>query len=265
MSKNKNINSSVIIANYNNAKYLTDCFNSILKQTYSNIEIIFIDDSSTDNSLEVFEKYKDRIKRVEKKVPKTGVPSFDQTLSYFECLKNSSGDIIHFCDSDDFFEEKKIEIITEEFNKNKNYSLIFDLPILKYENKLNFLKKREKVFKNFWPYFPPTSCISIKKKKLVDFFDMLLKQDYPDIWLDFRLGILSKYKFGEYNVLEKNLTFYRQIDSSISSKFSYLSKNWWLRRKQAHDYVEYFFNENNLKYKKNLDCYLTKILYQILK
>ena len=251
MSKNKNINSSVIIANYNNAKYLTDCFNSILKQTYSNIEIIFIDDSSTDNSLEVFEKYKDRIKRVEKKVPKTGVPSFDQTLSYFECLKNSSGDIIHFCDSDDFFEE--------------NYSLIFDLPILKYENKLNFLKKREKVFKNFWPYFPPTSCISIKKKKLVDFFDMLLKQDYPDIWLDFRLGILSKYKFGEYNVLEKNLTFYRQIDSSISSKFSYLSKNWWLRRKQAHDYVEYFFNENNLKYKKNLDCYLTKILYQILK
>ena len=65
-----------------------------------------------------------------------------------------------------FLNKKKIEIITEEFNKNKNYSLIFDLPILKYENKLNFLKKREKVFKNFWPYFPPTSCISIKKKKI---------------------------------------------------------------------------------------------------
>ena len=100
---------------------------------------------------------------------------------------------------------------------------------------------------------------------LIDFFDMLMKQDYPDVWLDFRLGILSKYKFGEYNVLDKNLTFYRQIDSSASSKFSYLSKNWWLRRKQAHDYVEYFFNKNNLKYKKNLDCYLTKIFYEILK
>ena len=48
---------------------------------------------------------------------------------------------------------------------------------------------------------------------------MLMKQDYPDVWLDFRVRILSKYKFGEYNVLEKNLTFYRQMNSSASSKF----------------------------------------------
>ncbi|WP_440932444.1 glycosyltransferase [Candidatus Pelagibacter sp.] len=265
MLKNNNINSSVIIANYNNSKYLTDCFNSILNQTYKNIEIIFIDDGSTDNSLEVFKKYQHQIKQVKKNRPKTGIPSFDQTLSYFECIKNSSGDIIHFCDSDDFFVENKIEIITEEFSKNKNYSLIFDLPILKFENNSIFTKKKKKFFKNHWPYFPPTSCISIKKDKLIDFFGFISNQDYPDIWLDFRLGILSQYIFREYNVLEKNLTFYRQINSSISSKFNYLSKNWWLRRKQAHDYVKYFLHKNNLKYKKNFDFYLTKIFYEILK
>ena len=156
----KNPDVSIIIVNYNNAKFLEKSINSAISQNYINKEIIVVDDNSTDNSLEVFERYKDRIKRVEKKTPKTGIASFDQTLSYFECLKNSSGDIIHFCDSDDFFVEDKIEIINEEFNKNKNYSLIFDLPILKYENKLNFLKKRKKILKNFWPYFPPTSCIS---------------------------------------------------------------------------------------------------------
>ena len=84
MLKNKNINSSVIIANYNNAKYLTDCLNSILNQSYNNVEIIFIDDSSTDNSLEIFEKYKHQIKRVKKKTPKTGILSFNQILSYYD-------------------------------------------------------------------------------------------------------------------------------------------------------------------------------------
>jgi len=265
MSKKNNISSSVIIANYNNAKYLTDCLNSILSQSYNNVEIIFIDDSSTDNSLEIFEKYKHQIKRVKKKTPKTGIPSFDQTLSYYECLKNSSGDIVHFCDSDDFFVENKIETIIEEFNKNRNYNLIFDLPILKYEKKLIFQKKKKNFLKNYWPYFPPTSCISIKREKLINYFEVLSKQNFPDIWLDFRLGILSKYKFREHNILEKNLTFYRQINSSISANFSYLSKNWWVRRKQAHDYVEYIFNKNNLRYKKNLDCYLTKIFCEILK
>ena len=60
--------SSVLIANYNNANYLTDCFNSILNQSFDNIEIIFIDDSSNDNSLEIFEKYKHNIKRVKKNI-----------------------------------------------------------------------------------------------------------------------------------------------------------------------------------------------------
>ena len=62
--------SSVLIANYNNANHLEDCFNSILSQTFDNIEIIFIDDSSTDNSLEIFDKFKHKIIQVKKKYPK---------------------------------------------------------------------------------------------------------------------------------------------------------------------------------------------------
>ena len=257
--------SSVLIANYNNANYLTDCFNSILNQSFDNIEIIFIDDSSNDNSLEIFEKYKHKIKRVKKKISKTGIPAFDQTLSYLECLDASSGDIIHFCDSDDFFKVNKIEVINNEFCKNTNYNLIFDLPILKYDNKFKFLKKKNKILHSYWPYLPPTSCISIRRKKLIEFSEILSEQNFPDIWLDFRLGILSKYVFKEYNVLENNLTFYRQINSNISSKFNYLSKNWWLRRKQAHDYIQYFFEKFSLKYKKNLDYFITKIFSEILK
>ena len=49
--KNTKILVSVIIANYNNAKFIKDCIKSVKKQTYTNIEIIFFDDCSHDNSL----------------------------------------------------------------------------------------------------------------------------------------------------------------------------------------------------------------------
>ena len=49
---------SVIIINYNNAKYVDQCIRSILLQSYKNFEIIFVDDNSQDNSLEVIKKYK---------------------------------------------------------------------------------------------------------------------------------------------------------------------------------------------------------------
>ena len=49
---------SVIVINYNNAKYIDKCIKSLIAQSYKNIEIIFIDDNSNDNSLSVVRKYK---------------------------------------------------------------------------------------------------------------------------------------------------------------------------------------------------------------
>jgi glycosyltransferase involved in cell wall biosynthesis len=48
---------SIIIANYNNAKYLPECFDSILKQTYKDIELVVVDDCSTDHSREIIQSY----------------------------------------------------------------------------------------------------------------------------------------------------------------------------------------------------------------
>ena len=51
----------------------------------------------------------------------------------------------------------------------------------------------------------------------------------------------------------------------VSSKFKFLSIPWWKRRKQAHEYVKYFFKKNNILYQKNLDYFLTFIVNLFIK
>ena len=65
--KNSNLKASVLVANYNNSKFIDKCIKSIINQTYNNIEIIFIDDRSTDNSLKVAKKYSHKIKLISQK------------------------------------------------------------------------------------------------------------------------------------------------------------------------------------------------------
>ena len=48
---------SILIANYNNDQYIVECINSLKKQTYQNIEIIFFDDNSKDKSLDVVKRF----------------------------------------------------------------------------------------------------------------------------------------------------------------------------------------------------------------
>ena len=250
---------TVLIANYNNSQYIDQCLTSVINQNYKKIEIIVVDDNSSDNSLEILNNYADQIKlKIKKK--KTGLGSFDQMSSYYEAFKESKGEIIFFLDSDDYFHLDKVSIIMNEFHQNKKKKILFDLPIKKYTNKEILFKKKKKLFNNYWPYFPPTSCIAIRKNDFEYIFKLISYKLFTDIWLDFRIGIVSKYIFNQYNLINKNLTFYRQSSNSISSNFVHLSRNWWKRRKQAHHFIQYFFKNNKIKYKKNLDYFLTNFI-----
>ena len=83
---------------------------------------------------------------------------------------------------------------------------------------------------------------------------------FPDIWMDFRIGIYLKYIKKDFYILNQNLTYYRQSQEMISSNFKFSSSAWWKRRKQAHHYVKYFFFKNNIQHVKNLDYLLTNFM-----
>jgi len=250
---------SVLIANYNNLKYIDQCLESVINQNYKKIEIIVVDDNSSDNSLEVLSKYSSQIKLIKKK-QKSGIGFFDQMSSYYEAFKESKGEIIFFLDSDDYFHLDKVSIVMKEFHQNQKINILFDRPIKKYINKEIFFKNKKKLFNNYWPYYPPTSCIALRKNDFEHIFKLVNYKLFHDIWLDFRIVIVSKYIFDQYNLINKNLTFYRQSTISVSSNFVHLSRNWWKRRKQAHSYIQYFFQNNKIKYKKNLDFFLTNFI-----
>ena len=92
---------SVIIPVYNTETYLLECLDSIVNQTLKDIEIICVNDGSTDNSLSILKEYasKDnRIKIIDKE-------NEGQGYSRKVGLDNSTGKYILFCDSDDYYSE----------------------------------------------------------------------------------------------------------------------------------------------------------------
>ncbi len=246
---------SILIANYNNGKFIKNCIRSLKKQTYKNIEIIFFDDNSLDNSLIEIKKFS-KVKVIKNKRQKK-YGSFNQINAYKKAILKSTGDVIFFLDSDDFFHKNKISKVMNKFTDDKNIQIIFDLPLKKYGKKIIHQNYKYKIFRTYWPYVPPQSCITIKKEhinKIIKFIDFDL---FPNIWMDFRIGIYAKFILNNFYVLRENLTFYRITKSNVSAKFKFLSSPWWKRRLEAHNYIQYFFLKNKIKYEKNLDYLLT--------
>ena len=114
---NNKIKVSILIANYNNKDYINKCIKSLLNQTYKNVEIIFHDDCSKDESIKIASKYKS-IKIITNKIrDKNG--SYNQLKACERAFKKSNGEIIFLMDSDDHFKKNKISQVVKNFTNIK--------------------------------------------------------------------------------------------------------------------------------------------------
>lgn len=109
---------SVIIPNYNHAKFLTQRIESILCQTYQDFEVIILDDCSTDNSREVIEQFRDH--------PKVSTILLNEENSgstfkqWDKGISIARGDWIWIAESDDWCEANFLEVIMDGLLKNTN-------------------------------------------------------------------------------------------------------------------------------------------------
>lgn len=115
---NINTKISIIVPIYNAEKYIRRCIESILKQTYTNIELILINDGSNDNSLEICEKFKKNDRRIVIVNKKNEGVSVARNIG----IEKATGELISFVDADDYLEENFLQELFNIMNKyNVNY------------------------------------------------------------------------------------------------------------------------------------------------
>ena len=153
---------SIIVPVYNTEEYLPRCIKSILNQTYKNIEVILVNDGSTDQSgqiCDLFANKDDRVLVIHKK--NTGVSD-----SRNEGIKLSSGKYLQFVDSDDYIDENMTEILIEAVQHGEADIAICGYKVIDYKTEKSVPRSYSQPEMNF-----------DFKRLLTIFDDLYLKAD----------------------------------------------------------------------------------------
>lgn len=220
---------SIVIASYNYEKYITDTIKSVLNQTYSDWELIIVDDGSTDNSVEVIRDFCAKDERI-----KLYTHQDNKNKGLVKTLQlgtsHAKGDWIAFLESDDIWTPNCLEKRANEINKNNDFSLIFNTVQLTGEDKK--IKKMQKV-------------VNTTTKRL-------LKKSYPtNMFMDFGIDnqILTfstvMFKKDILNTFEWNCTCDKVFD-------------WWFYIHTAYKNNFYFLNESLTIWRVHNDSYINQ-------
>ncbi len=109
---------SVVIPTYNRGRYISSTIDSVLRQTFNDLEVIVVDDGSTDDTRDQLEKYNSRIKVIHQK-------NSERAFSRNTGVANSTGKYIAFLDSDDLWLEDKLEKQVEILDESPDTVLVF--------------------------------------------------------------------------------------------------------------------------------------------
>lgn len=138
--KNKKV--AILMSTYNGEKYIKEQIESLLSQTYRNIEIYIRDDGSKDNTIKIIENYKEKNNNIILKEGK----NIGFINSFFELLKAcNDADYYAYCDQDDIWMEDKIERAVKFLEKtDENKPALYFSNSDYYDSDMNFLATAEK-------------------------------------------------------------------------------------------------------------------------
>lgn len=147
---------SIVVPVYNAGKYLRKCFDSLVNQTYRDIEIIAIDDGSTDDSGIICDEYSQKYKNFicfHKK-------NEGQAIARNAGLNNITGDYVMFVDSDDYIELNAVEFLLNKIIKDNSDVLFYTDYVLHYDGNItsaiypypNHVLERDEIINNLYPH-----------------------------------------------------------------------------------------------------------------
>lgn len=217
---------SVIIPVYNAAKYLDKCLESICGQTYQNLEIILVNDGSTDDSWSICERWERKDKRINVINKVNRGPSETRNRG----IDIATGEYIYFVDSDDYIACNLIEEVVNYMNKGYdmvsfNHYKVYErgrieksvhleqaeyIKSNKMDNQLFFLQKLLK-YKLGWE-----TCTRIFRREIINEYNIRFLEDInlaEDLYFNLCYCAHSRKIFN----LDKELYYYRQHSESIMS------------------------------------------------
>lgn len=230
---------SVIISTYNGGKYIKEQLQSILEQTVKPDNVFISDDSSTDNTCEIVEKFMKQnnltnwyLSRNQKNV--------GWKRNFYKLLKSSVSQFTFLCDQDDIWVQNKIEVMIKVMEKNEQISLLCTDYIPKYESKkaekiskkiLSSMSEDNKLEKinlspSFFNVLRP-GCTYCIRKELIDLFDKYPFDNSSHDSILWNLAILTDGLF----IYHYPTIYFRRHDNNatpeniykISEKIAYVS------------------------------------------
>ncbi|MBZ0198448.1 MAG: glycosyltransferase, partial [Ignavibacteriaceae bacterium] len=245
--KSDNINPlvSVIITSYNSEKYIEEAVMSVAAQSYTNLEIIIVDDGSADETRRIALNLQSRFTAIQfYQIEHSGLPSVVRNFG----INKSTGEYIAFLDADDKWTSKKIKKQVEHLSNNSDDVLCYAMNITfgavnVFSPNYELLPLPWKAAKNLTELLTkgnpiPLSTVLVRSdmlKKAGGFDeDPELKIEDYDLWI--RLG-----EYGNYGFINRVFTYYRIHESQFSSD--------WETKKNRLEYLAKKRNLNLPPYK----------------
>lgn len=181
----ENIKVSIITPSYNQGQFIEQTIRSVLNQTYKNIEYIIVDGGSTDNTMEIVERYKDRIDTIIHEKDK------GQSDAINKGFKLATGTLIGWINSDDILYPQCVEKLVEKYHAVPEGAVY-------YNSRLDFIDKdglildtwnfkipnREHLLKTFYFVIQPTSFYSKAIAERIGYVDETIYYCMDlDLWL----------------------------------------------------------------------------------
>jgi CMP-N-acetylneuraminic acid synthetase len=206
---------SVIITAHNYGKYLRQCLDSVLAQTYEDYEMVIVDDGSTDNTAEILEEYQ---KKHKTQIKILRLPGLGLASACNRGVNLSEGEYLIRLDADDYFDENILLVEAAYLDTHPNVDLVFPdyyrvtedgkiiehVRLLRVEEEIRLLHRS-----------PLAAGAMFRRKcfeELGGYNEKLRFQEDYDFWLRF----ISRYKVKNINL---PLMYYRQHPFSMSRDF----------------------------------------------
>lgn len=210
---------SIIVPIYNVEEYLSKCIESLLNQTYRNIEILLVNDGSTDNCKNICEQFEEKDSRIKLINKKNGGLSDARNAG----LKVAKGEYVTFVDSDDYIENNYIEVLYNLIKKYNAEISIANCKVIKEHCKNNNLKVKleEKCIDSktclnemlYSDFYYISACAKLYKKDLFKNIQFPKGKLFEDVGTTYKL-IMKSNKIACSN---KEIYYYVIRNNSITT------------------------------------------------